>query len=208
MVNLNTFTSVTQEERYPELGEYVGRIQYLSPNQVVTNYGHMISESDKRDLLKSKYYTQAEVSVSADIKEHSVLARKFWRLQQKSPLCRLYRIRKSRSLQDQTGMDFGYRGHFPNQNQNLNLLFNDYDTRYDLIRVVEAYWVSYKRIGFLTIKKPDTGQLVTEVVTDELLKDLINELELKQLRTVFRRESKEPKKNTIMWDYVPKYGKV
>jgi len=205
---LNTFTSVTQEERYPELGEYVGRIQYLSPNQVVTNYGHMISESDKRDLLKSKHYTQAEVSVSADIKDTQSWLENFGGTNKRVPYADYIAYENLGVLQDQTGMDFGYRGHFPNQNQNLNLLFNDYDTRYDLIRVVEAYWVSYKRIGFLTIKKPDTGQLVTEVVTDELLKDLINELELKQLRTVSLEENqKNPKENTIMWDYVPEVWK-
>ena len=53
---LNTFTSITQEERYPELGEYVGRIQYLTPNQVITNFGHRLTENEKREVLKSRHY--------------------------------------------------------------------------------------------------------------------------------------------------------
>jgi len=205
---LNTFCSISQQERYPELGEYVGRIQYLSPNQVVVNYGHMLTENQKRDLLKSKHYTQSEVAVSESIKDTQSWMENFGGYNKRVPYANYIGYENLGVLQDQTGVDFGYRGHFPNQNQNLNLLFNDYDTRYDLVRVVEAYWVSYKRIGFLTMKKPDNNQLVTEVVTDEILKDLINEYQIKSLKSVSLEENqKNPKENTILWDYVPEVWK-
>ena len=205
---LNTFCSISQQERYPELGEYVGRIQYLSPNQVVVNYGHMLTENQKRDLLKSKHYTQSEVAVSESIKDTQSWMENFGGYNKRVPYANYIGYENLGVLQDQTGIDFGYRGHFPNQNQNLDLLFNDYDTRYDLVRVVEAYWVSYKRIGFLTMKKPDNNQLVTEVVTDEILKDLINEYQIKSLKSVSLEENqKNPKENTILWDYVPEVWK-
>jgi len=205
---LNTFTSITQQEKYPELGEYVGRIQYLSPNQVVVNYGHMMTESQKRDLLKSKHYTQSEVAVSDSIKDTQSWLENFGGYNKRVSHPNYIAYENLGVLQDQTGIDFGYRGHFPNQDQNFNLFFNDYENRYDMIRVVEAYWVSYKRIGFLTMKKGDTQQLVTEIVTDEILKDIINEYQIKSLRTVSLEENqKNPKENTILWDYVPEVWK-
>ena len=205
---LNTFTSITQQEKYPELGEYVGRIQYLSPNQVVVNYGHMMTESQKRDLLKSKHYTQSEVAVSDSIKDTQSWLENFGGYNKRVSHPNYIAYENLGVLQDQTGIDFGYRGHFPNQDQNFNLFFNDYENRYDMIRVVEAYWVSYKRIGFLTMKKADTQQLVTEIVTDEILKDIINEYQIKSLRTVSLEENqKNPKENTILWDYVPEVWK-
>jgi hypothetical protein len=205
---LNTFTSVTQQEKYPELGEYVGRIQYLSPNQVVVNYGHMMTESQKRDLLKSKHYTQSEVSASNSIKDTQSWLENFGGYNKRVSHPNYIAYENLGVLQDQTGMDFGYRGHFPNQDQNFNLFFNDYENRYDMIRVVEAYWVSYKRIGFLTMKKGDTQQLVTEIVTDEILKDIINEYQIKKLTTVSLEENqKNPRENTILWDYVPEVWK-
>lgn len=204
---LNTFCSVTQQERYPELGEYVGRIQYLTPNQVVVNFGHMISESQKRDLLKSKHYTQSEVSVASDITDTQSWMENFGGYNKRVSHPDYIAYENLGVLQDQTGMDFGYRGHFPNQNLTTQF-FNDYDNRYDLVKVVEAYWVSYKRIGFLSVKNADTGQLITEVVTDDLLKQYINEKGIKQLRTVSLEENKKnPKENTIMWDYVPEVWK-
>ena len=91
---------------------------------------------------------------------------------------------------------------------NFNLFFNDYENRYDMVRVVEAYWISYKRIGLLTMKKSDTQQLVTEIVTDEILKDIINEYQIKKLTTVSLEENqKNPRENTILWDYVPEVWK-
>ena len=205
---LNTFTSITQQEKYPELGEYVGRIQYLSPNQVVVNYGHMLTEIQKRDLLKSKHYTQSEVAVSESIKDTQSWLENFGGYNKRVSHPNYIAYENLGVLQDQTGIDFGYRGHFPNQDQNFNLFFNDYENRYDMIRVVEAYWVSYKRIGFLTMKKSDTQQLVTEIVTDEILKDIINEYQIKKLRTVSLEENqKNPKENTILWDYVPEVWK-
>ena len=91
----------------------------------------------------------------------------------------------------------------------LNYFFNNYDNRYDLIRVVETYWVSYKRIGYLVYRKPESYDLVNEIVTDEILRELINEYGIKQLRTVtLDQHSANPVENTIVWDYVPEvwYG--
>ena len=95
---------------------------------------------------------------------------------------------------------------FPNQLRGQHFFFNDNDNRYDLIRVVEAYWVSYKRVGYLTYKPDGTSR--SEVVTDELLKDIINEFQIKKLRTVTLTSTKNPQDNTIVWDYVPevRYG--
>ena len=206
---LNTFTSITQEERYPEVGEYVGRIQYLTPNQVINNFGHKLTENEKKDILKSKHYTHSEEVAVSGIKDTQSWMENFGGTLRRVPYADYVAHENIGFIQDQTGIDLGYRGQFPNQNMGLNYFFNNYDNRYDLIRVVESYWVSYKRIGYLVYRKPESYDLVNEIVTDDILRELINEYKIKQLRTVtLDQHSANPVENTIVWDYVPEvwYG--
>ena len=204
---LNTFTSITQDEKYPEVGEYVGRIQYLTPNQVVANFGSHLTEVQKQDLLRSKHYRGKEFSTASIDNTQDWLENNGGTLR-RVPFGDAIGYENLGVIQDQTGIDLGYRGMFPNQLRGQHFFFNDNDNRYDLIRVVEAYWVSYKRVGYLTYTKPD-GTSRSEVVTDELLKDIINEFQIKKLRTVtLDQHTKNPQDNTIVWDYVPevRYG--
>jgi len=206
---LNTFTSITQDERYTELGEYVGRVQYLTPNQVIQNFGHKLTEAEKRDLLKSKHYTRSEEVAVSGIKDTQSWMENNGGYLKRVPYADYIPYENIGVIQDQTGIDFGYRGSFPNQNLALNMFFNDYDNRYDLIRVVEGYWVSYKRVGYITFRRPETNEVISEIVTDEILNELINEYKIKKLRTVtLEQNAKNPQENTIVWDYLPevRYG--
>tara|TARA_R100000734_G_C3319220_1_gene114664 strand:- start:2018 stop:4741 length:2724 start_codon:yes stop_codon:yes gene_type:complete len=206
---LNTFTSITQDERYTELGEYVGRVQYLTPNQVIQNFGHKLTEDEKRDLLKSKHYSKSDEVAVSGIKDTQSWMENNGGYLKRVPYADYIPYENIGVIQDQTGVDLGYRGSFPNQNLAVNMFFNPYDNRYDLIRVVEGYWVSYKRIGYLTYSRPGENKIHSEIVTDEILKELINEYGIKRLKSVtLDQNSKNPRENTIVWDYIPevRYG--
>ena len=45
-----TFFSQDVEAKYPQNGEYVGRIHYLSPSDIINRYGHKISEDVQRRI--------------------------------------------------------------------------------------------------------------------------------------------------------------
>lgn len=51
-----TFFSQDVNIKYPQDGEYVGRIHYLSPSDIVNIYGYMISEADQKKLLNAFDY--------------------------------------------------------------------------------------------------------------------------------------------------------
>ena len=203
---LETFTSINQDTRYPDKGDYVGRLKEMTPNQLITNHGQNLSEKHKKEILRSKYYQQGTLKGS-NIYDTKSWMENFAGTLRGVPQEHHVAYENAGYIQEQTGIDLGYRGYFMNQSAGIRLA-SDNKQRDDLIRVLEAYWVSYKRIGYLTYTKID-GSIVSEVVTDELLTDLIKELGIKQLRTVSPEEHlANPQPNTVAWDYVKevRYG--
>ena len=58
-------------------------------------------------------------------------------------------------------------------------LRDDINIRRDLFRVTEAYWRSFKRVGYLRYQSP-TGIIAEEIVTDDLLEDFLKENNIKK----------------------------
>lgn len=202
---LETFTSITQDVKYPELGEYVGRIKQMTANQVLTNFGQSLSEKHKRELLRSAHYTPDTLSGSQIYNTKSWVEQGGGTLQM-VPHKHHIAYENAGYIQEMTGINLGYTGYFPNQG--VTFANNTY-RKDDLIQVTEAYWISPKRVGYLTYNNPNTGETIQELVTDEVLKDLINQYNIKQLRTISPEQHfKSPEPNTIMWDYIPevRYG--
>lgn len=205
---LNTFTSVTQDEKYPQKGEYVGRIQHLPPNTVITNWGHKLSEKLKSEILRSKDYRPRAVSEPDNILTNREWYERGGGVERQVAHPDAIPYENLGYLQELTGSDLGYRGWFPNGDVDLWSRFGDNNTRSDLIRVVEGYWVSYKRIGYLltAVVDPQTGEeeIIDEIVTDEVLTDFIKEYNIKRISTVsLEQRLADPQMNTIVWDYVP-----
>ena len=209
---LNTFTSVTQDEKYPQLGEYVGRIQHLTPNQVITNWGHKFSETEKQAILRSKDYRPRAVSEPDTITTNKEWMQRMGGVEREVAHPNAIPYENLGYLQELTGHDLGYRGWFPDGDTDLWSLFGDNNTRTDLIRTVEGYWISYKRIGHLLMEVEDAEGnpvVIDEVVTEDILTDLIKEYDIKKIRTKsLEQRLADPEMNTIVWDYVPevRYG--
>jgi len=204
---LNTFHSLTDQERHVHKGDYVGRIHNFSPNDVIRNFGHLLTEKQIRQITRSDdrnmkdYATERSYDIIDVVRQGGGTLRGV-------PHPHHIGYENIGAAQRATGVDFGYRGYFPNFNQNLGIPLDDGSyVREDLITVTEAYWVSQKRIGLLTIEDEE-GDLETIRVTDEILREYIREKGIKQLRTVtIDQHEAQPKANTIVWSYIPEVWK-
>lgn len=204
---METFTSVDSEIKYPELGDYVGRVKSLTPNQVLTNYGTQLNEKQKQEILRSKFYSTSTLRGTNIYNTQSWMEQGGGSLQY-LPHRHHVAYENAGFIQEKTGINLGYTGYFPNQGNPLNFATKN-NKRDDLIQVTEAYWVSQKRVGYFTYVDPETGEKISEIVTDEILKELINEYDIKQIRTKTPEQHfKNPEPNSIVWEYHPevRYG--
>lgn len=181
-----------------EDGSYGGRIIYQSHSDVIANYGHLMSALDKELLTKSKGYkvVKKRRNPANGLME---LARKGGGSVHQVPNPSFFEFQNVDYIQNATGIDFGFTGYFPNSSS-----FRGGIDNFDRLRVTEAYWKGFQRVGYLTVPNPEGDEPISEVVTDEILKEYLKENEIKQLKTVSLSEQIIKKEvNTIVWDYLP-----
>jgi hypothetical protein len=122
------------------------------------------------------------------------------------PFKSYYPYSNAKYIQDIMGVDLGIPDMFPNGNQYGSMYDRDEEDgfRVDLIRVIEAYWVSQQRIGYLTLIDEETGMISTQVVTDQILTRYLKQYGIKSVKNVtLEQHEKNPVANTIVWDYQP-----
>lgn len=198
-----------------EDGEYAGQVRDVPPNQLIASWGHLFSEKEKKQILRSDNFNKNTLS-SYTSNEQELTP---WDLIENDggelravPFEGYYPYRNAKYIQDETGIDLGMEDEFPNNGLYDNDPFDDfyYGSRQDtdLVRYIFGYWVSYQRTGYLTIYDEEIQELRQEIVTDELLYDYIKENDIKQLKTVSLEEhEKNPEPNTIVWDFLPQVWK-
>jgi hypothetical protein len=85
-------------------------------------------------------------------------------------------------------------------------LRNDIDIRTDTIQTTEAYWKGSKKIGMLTYKT-NSGSLNVVEVDENILKDVLTEYNIKNLKKIslseYNKLEDEEKENTILWIDTP-----
>lgn len=224
---LNTFYSQDLETKHVEEGDYVGRVHFYTPNQFVDKYGHQLTAKQKEDILEGSTHwlgrasggkQSAESLISGGLHEYHII-----------PHHNYYEHEHLVGMQDVFGMPLGVKKTWDKDGQeqvNPSYLTSIHDRsgfnqrfgladslkegmnlRKDLICVTEAYWKSYRKVGYLTYKTP-SGRVSQEIVTDELLTDFLKENEIKQLKTVTLEDLREEYlENTIVWDYIPETWK-
>lgn len=217
-----TFFSEDVETRYPQDGEYVGRIHYLSPSDIVNRYGHKISDDIQKRLTGFYNNMDSGNTISGN---HSLehMVRNNFAETHHVPFKGWYDYDLTLQMQEvfetpfgeTTVVEDGVEKKIPawfspiNRGNNYNTyhyaqeLRSDISVRTDVMQVTEAYWRSYKRVGLLNYTTKD-GIRDTVVTTDELLKEFLEENEIKTLRRVSLEEAeKNPKDNTIVYTWVP-----
>lgn len=191
-------TFCDESVREVEDGEYGGRIMYMSISEVLANWGHKMTADEKQLMSSSKDFKKLKESKTYS--SHGNLLDMAYRgggTVRQTPTPSFDAWENIQFLEQATGMDLGYTGTFPFGAVHKNTELNN------KLLVTEAYWQSLQYVGYLTLADPDTGEPVTEIVTDEILKEYLKEEEIKSLRDVtLEQHLADPKPNTIVWDYI------
>lgn len=224
---LNTFYSQTLDSKYPQYGEYIGRVHYYTATDIITRWGHLLTDKDKQSLIggtteymgldgnnQSGSYTSLTKAASVGMMyQNQVIPWKGYK-----------DYASIKAFEDYTGVPQGvyttydengneYKkerflpnfeyGNYRNNAQSLT----DDPVRSDLYQVTESYWVSPQRVFFVTYES-ETGLVSQEIVTDELLQDFLQQNGIKKITRTMSEGVKNPEVNTYFVDYLPqvRYG--
>jgi hypothetical protein len=218
-----TFISEDVEAEYPQDGEYIGRIHWLSPSDIINRYGDKIPEPTQRRLLgyfnKESYGSTGQRS-NPSLEE--AVQRPFGDIQH-IPFEGYHDYDLTLQLQDvfqspmgettimEDGVEKKVPAWFSPINNGTNYMNNHYasalrsdiEIRNDLLQVMEGYWRSFKRVGLLTYLNKE-GLLTQVVTTDDLLSEFLEENEIKTLRKISLEKAEiNPEPNTICYTWLP-----
>jgi len=220
---VKTFFSEDVDAKYPQDGEYVGRINWMSPSDIMNRYGDKITEDVQRRL--SGFYNQSKDTQSSFTGSSSIesIVRNNFGQTQIVPFEGYHDYDLTLQLQNVFDTPFGettitedgqqkkvpaWFSPINNGSGFLNAgyakqLRTDIDIRTDLLQVTESYWRSYKRVGILNYVNPE-GYLDQVFVTDDLLPEFLEENEITTLRKVTLEQAElNPEPNTISYTWIP-----
>lgn len=224
---LNTFYSQTLDSRYPQYGEYIGRVHYYTATDIISRWGHLITDKEKQRLIggtttyeglgnnfQSGSYTSLTKAASVGMMYQNQII----------PWKGYHDYASIKSYENYTGVPQGvYTGYDADGNEYQRYRFlpdleynnfsnkaqslTDNPIRTDLYQVTESYWVSPQRI-FLITYQSETGLVSQQIVTDELLPEFLQENGIKKITRTMDKGTKDPEVNTYFVDYVPqvRYG--
>lgn len=218
---LEVFYSKTMDLKFPQYGDYIGRIQFMTAGQIINRYGQHIKAEDKKRLLGGNNFLFGN---DDDMKRP--FSFKGWFNDQVIPFKGYEDYMSIVAAEDYTGVPMGviktwdsngeeikrptfmprYNNAYGYAGLNAEMM-SDVPVRKDLYRVMEAYWVSYKLIYIVTYVD-ETGLVVQEIVTDELMKEFLEENGIKKESLTFMEGTKEPIVNTYFMEYVPEVRHV
>ena len=220
-----TFFSEDIDIKYPQHGEYAGRMLFISPSDVLQRYGHSIPSNIQEKIFSNEYETTSQggntksldwLSKNPFVEAHSV------------PYKGYYERDLANNIQNSMGIPMGKFFHedengdqdssigWLNDKQDFlgapSFAFNlrkDIDVRTDLVQVCESYFRGFKLHGILTLESPITNRTYQVTVTEDISKEYLREEGIKNLRTVSLEEAEHnEEKNTIAWFYIPHIYKV
>ena len=222
----NTFFSEDLSIENPQDGEYVGRLHYMSASDILTRYGDKLSHN-----LQEKIGKVFDHTTEAGAKEKSTisqLGKKRGIGSATVPDSQFYDRAITIQLQEAFGVPAGIST-YTDANGNVKqapdwltdysdneqyfgseyaaLLRDDIEVRRDLFRVTEAYWRSFKRVGYLRYLSP-SGISVEEIITDDILNEFLIENSIKKLKNISLEDFENGQDlNVIAYFYVPEIWK-
>lgn len=192
---IRVFFHKSPDIKYVEDGDYVGRVFYLSLPEIISRYGHKMTkaqlESLYGDYFKNKKYGGAEYAffqaTNVPFETYPEYARTV----------------QAFGFDPHSGVPFTGGGNYTSQD--VDVLFNSSSTTYNLqglVQATEVYWKSMKKVGFLVVQDPETGELIEELVDETFeVPDYVVEVDddVNYKDFVFYPEKKI---NTIRWTWV------
>lgn len=227
------FFSEEFDIEYPQDGEYIGNIQDMSPSKIVDLFGHLMKERDIKRILNAFDATgSGSVETGETPTFEKMMSENFLEDEVLVPHEDYFNRQSTIALEEATGTprleityigEDGERKTAPSWTPNYEFdtagafkvsknLRRDIDVREDTIRVTQAYWRSYERIGLLYYET-EMGFGVTEWVTDEILDGFLKENNITTLTKLTLTEFKNRLKNgtldpnSIVFTYAPRVYK-
>jgi len=223
---IETFFSQDINAESPQDCEYVGRVFYISPSDVIKRYSHLLTPNQIKKL--STNYADG-TSGNADQNVHSwksAMNNGMFGQVQTIPFDNYYNYDLGLQIQDALDIPMGEtvvetpdgQQRIPNwlspfQNNNrLGYKYSAYqrddiNVRKDLLQVTEAYWRSWKRMWFIYYTT-DAGFEDSAIVTDDILQDFVVENNIKKVSTKSLKDiQSDLEVNTMYEFYVPEVWK-
>lgn len=231
-----TFFSEDLDAKFPQDGEFAGKITNMSISSMLTKYGYLMTTKQQEEV--GNYWNQtknyADVEGAQIISSNRPLEEKVFPEPTIVPFHNYFDHKAITALEDASGIPLSettmtdddgnevtfstFTPRFEEDDFRSDLytsyLRDDIDVRKDTVRVTEAYWRSYKRIGVL-IYENDLGTASLELTTDDLLDEFLKDREIKKLRNISLQELQTALKenridgyiDTITYIYTPEIWK-
>lgn len=180
--------------------EYAGRIDFQTPAQVIRRYGHKIDTAIQRELLGGNKDWKDFVSpLGYSSTVQNSMENNFHKVT-KVPFEGYQNYRFLQSIEDQTGLPMAIQdieasnGEIVTRDRFLprmagqasgrfsvmaRTLRDDFRQRLDLCQVTEVYFRAWDRHGFLTFEDPETGRVIIEEVTEDILPEIKKKYNIK-----------------------------
>lgn len=228
---LNTFFSQEVDNRFPQHGEYIGRIHKFSRAEIFKRYGNKLSKIEKEKLNNSySSFSDGMIFPTPSFSgNHLMNAPKGTDDIFITPHKNFFDYNYMLGIQDELGVPVAEKTTVNNEGQEVTypvflpqravqdytrygigeILTDNYNLRKDLIQVTEVYFTSYEEIGYLRYRT-ESGLLVSEIVTKDINKEFLKYYNIKGISSLSLTESlhKYKGENIIIWDYIPKIYKA
>lgn len=229
-----TFFSEDVNAKFPQDGEFVGRITTMSVSDILNRYGHLMTTKEQEKIANywnqgtsmyqsGSYYNRPSKGVSpmdAVFPKHEIVPFHNYK-------DHLINLQLEGALGEPLGVTLDDNGvesrrYLPRQENSIDFdgvafssyLRDDINVRMDSVRVTEGYWRSYKRIGVL-IHENELGSISVDIVTDDLDTEFLKENEIRKvsdkglsdLQIALKEDRLDEFVNTITYAYAPEIWK-
>lgn len=216
-----TFFSQDSSIKYPQDGEYVGRMTWMSSSEILTRFGSKLPYTIQKkiggtyDVGNSgtpgdKY--DATSSLKRPVGSAQVPHKDYFDHKMNLELQEAFdRPLGESTYIDENGNEFktpewlsDYAKHDSYFGSGIaRHLRDDIDVRRDSFRVTEAYFKSQKRVAYIRYETP-AGIIAEEMITDDILKDFIRDNGIKVLKTISPEDfERGDEVNVLTYTFVP-----
>jgi hypothetical protein len=216
---LETFFSQDVTAENPQDCEYVGRVFYISPSDIIKRYSHLLTSNEIKKLNINYAETDGGNASSQVQSWKNAMNNGMFGQVQTLPFHNYYNYDMGLQIQDALDIPMGEvlvdtpdgQQRIPNwlspfQNNN-NLAYNysriqrdDINIRKDLLQVTEAYWRSWKRMWFINYTT-EAGYEDTAIVTDDILPDFVKENNIKKVTTKALKDIQKDLEPNCMYEF-------
>lgn len=218
------FHSGDTGKKYLKNYEYAGWIDYLTPNQVIEQYGEELSPRDVENILggkdgkfKDTYNTQTAAQSVDNVANGLIFKR------ETHPFKGYRNYKYVQHLEDMSGMPLGFRRHLgedggyyderiftPRGDESgfntgyANIFNGDYSNLpEDVCQVTEVYFRGYEYMGYLyTLDEDGIPQM--DIITKDISPEFLKENNIKQIYDESINQGGDKNYiNTVVWQYKP-----